>query len=199
MFIGETIRAIIFDLDGTLYHLEVDWPNLSYSLQQEGFVDQDLDSQLRAVSAAGREDLVELAKRFELEGVQRGQPVAGAQELLTNLDPNLRLGLFTRNFRRTASDALARLGVRRPIAVRAREDVNRSKPHPEGLSTLLTELAVEPQFALAVGDSYHDVQASKAAGIKVAVVHNPRLKFSPEGADFYISSLLELPTLLEEN
>ncbi|MGH3621324.1 MAG: HAD hydrolase-like protein, partial [Sciscionella sp.] len=42
---------------------------------------------------------------------------------------------------------------------------------------------------LLVGDTFHDVLAAAAAGVRSAVVRNPALTYRPDGADYYLDAL----------
>jgi len=80
-----------------------------------------------------------------------------------------------------------------------------NKPHPSIFRTALRLLAVSPEEALMVGDSYtHDIEGAKAVGMKAVLlrraVHGP---LGPAGggglrddAIPVISTLSELPALL---
>lgn len=71
-------------------------------------------------------------------------------------------------------------------------DYRNPKPNPEPLLVALERLGLKPRDAVYVGDSVTDVEASRAAGIKV--VH-----ISEEGhqdADIRIGSLSQLPSVL---
>lgn len=52
------------------------------------------------------------------------------------------------------------------------DDVGRSKPDPEVFATAMRRFSVDPQRALAVGDSVWDVQAARAAGIACITVES---------------------------
>lgn len=52
------------------------------------------------------------------------------------------------------------------------DDIQNSKPHPEVFSTAMTRFSVDPQLALAVGDSVWDVHAARAAGIGCIAVES---------------------------
>ena len=54
------------------------------------------------------------------------------------------------------------------------DDSSRHKPHPEPLLLALERLQVAPEHAVYVGDSRHDMQAARAAGIAtVAALWGP--------------------------
>lgn len=50
------------------------------------------------------------------------------------------------------------------------EDVERKKPHPEGLVRVLASLAVEPADAAYFGDSPEDVEMARAAGVTAVAI-----------------------------
>jgi len=78
------------------------------------------------------------------------------------------------------------------------EDVARKKPAPDIYLRALEQLGVNKSRCVAVEDSPAGVQAAKAAGIKCAAARTDYV--APERletADAIISSLVELPALLE--
>ena len=44
------------------------------------------------------------------------------------------------------------------------DDVQETKPHPEGILMALERIGVQPENALMIGDTVTDIQAAKAAG-----------------------------------
>lgn len=60
----------------------------------------------------------------------------------------------------------------------------RHKPHPEPVLTALTRLGYEPEEALFVGDSVHDIEAGNAAGVlTVAALWGPFTRDQLAGAE----------------
>ena len=70
-------------------------------------------------------------------------------------------------------------------------DVQKPKPNPEQLFTILTHFNIEPQEAVYVGDSELDEQAANSAGIPFIAFQNPSLS-----AAFHIQSHQELKNIL---
>ncbi|ASA77440.1 HAD family hydrolase [Thermococcus sp. 5-4] len=69
------------------------------------------------------------------------------------------------------------------------------KPSPYLVEKALNALGLEPEEALMIGDSRHDVLAGKRAGMKVVNV----TRFGEiEGADYYVSDLRELVGLVRK-
>lgn len=58
---------------------------------------------------------------------------------------------------------------------------------PDGLT--LIEIFYGSKIKFIVGDSLADVQAARTFGCPVAIVYNPKLDFTPEGADSYLEEL----------
>ena len=59
-----------------------------------------------------------------------------------------------------------------------------SKPHPQMILEILEELMVLPEKALMVGDSIHDLQMAKSAGISsLAILYGSQTKKQLEGND----------------
>lgn len=67
------------------------------------------------------------------------------------------------------------------------------KPHPEPLLVACKKLKVKPSEAIYIGDAHSDIQSAKAAGMKVILFPNRRIK----GADGYAKEFLEIPKIIE--
>ena len=99
-----------------------------------------------------------------------------------------------------AAALLERLGLSQWIEVIVGGDsCEQRKPHPQPLLLACQLLAVTPAQALMVGDSTIDVQAARAAGVRIVCVpygynegNDPRTL----ACDAFIETLGELPALL---
>ena len=75
----------------------------------------------------------------------------------------------------------------------------RHKPHPEPVLTALRRLGYEPDEAVFVGDSVHDVAAGNAAGVTtIAALWGPfsREQLAEADPDKFLERITELPQLL---
>jgi pyrophosphatase PpaX len=82
----------------------------------------------------------------------------------------------------------------------ALEATGQHKPQPEPVLLALKKLGVEPNEAVFVGDSPHDVRAGNAAGVETfAALWGPFRREQFDGADpnYWIRDIVELPMLLE--
>lgn len=82
-----------------------------------------------------------------------------------------RTGLVTSKNRPGALRGLRLVGLEEAIElVIGADDVVNPKPHPEPIETALRELGMPPESAVYVGDSIHDMESGRAAGVKTAAV-----------------------------
>lgn len=79
------------------------------------------------------------------------------------------------------------------------DDVTRHKPDPEPVLKALDALAVDPDTAVFIGDSPHDMAAGRAAGVMTAaVLWGPfgRAALEPYEPDYWLARPTELDVLL---
>jgi phosphoglycolate phosphatase len=192
--IGADLRLVVFDLDGTLLHLEVDWVAVRRRLGLDA-TGETVGAAIERLMAAG-DPALEAVTAEELRGLGEGGVPAHILPVLDRLATSYRLAVCTRNSREVVRRAFAGASVWPALDVVGREDVDRLKPDPQGLRILLERAGVVPEQAVLVGDTSHDVLAARAAGMASVVVANERLAYAPPGADAYIDAISDLPQLL---
>ncbi|GAB3499597.1 HAD family hydrolase [Amycolatopsis cihanbeyliensis] len=185
MVLDGPVTAVAFDFDGTLFTLPVDWAGLRAELGL-GAGDR-IGEVLQRFLDEGDSRGLEVVTAYERAAVRAGGFLPGATECLAALRDRYELAVLTRNSRYAVLDAFGDLAA--GLTVVGREDVRRLKPDPEGLRIVLARLRAEPAGAVLVGDTYHDVQAARAAGVRSVVVRNPALRYAPEGAGAYVERL----------
>jgi HAD superfamily hydrolase (TIGR01509 family) len=212
-----TIRALIFDFDGLI--LETEGP--SYQSWKSVYRSFGLSlpfstwSTIIGTSKGPFDPLRELQERVkgevdweavEAKRMASEQALNGAQPILPGVEDYLRdarrlglkIGLASSSSRNWVMGHLIRLNMDKFFdCVRASDDVQFVKPHPELYLSVLQGLQVEPQEAIALEDSPNGIQSAQHAGIFCVAVPNPltkRLRLSQ--ADLVLSSLVELPLQL---
>jgi phosphoglycolate phosphatase len=89
----------------------------------------------------------------------------GMRELLADLAAQRVLGIATAKSRRGLERALDATGLRPHFRASRTADETHPKPHPAMLLEILSELSVSPENALMIGDTSHDLQMARAAGV----------------------------------
>ncbi|MFC7098697.1 HAD family hydrolase [Halobaculum marinum] len=161
--------AVVFDLDGTLVDLVVDWQAVADDaiamFERNG----------HDVAGAGLWDLLERADddglRPELEAVIAGHEVPGAEasERLAHADHlplTVPTGVCSLNCEAACRTALDRHDLSTHVeSVVGRDSVATYKPDPEPLEATLRDLGADPDAALFVGDSERDAVTAERAGV----------------------------------
>jgi len=213
------VKAIIFDLDGTIIEFKLDvqaskrevvetimglLPNVKgldvsqpYHLMLESVRNQvDMDTYKLI-----RSKVFKILDRFEERAVQETSLKDGVWEALMELKGlGKRLTLLTNSGRNATLKALKKFNIVNFFEiVLSRDDVPFLKPSTSGFQKMLSLLKLDAGECLSVGDGLIDVIPSKALGIRFVAVkggYNPIERIMEYSPDYVISSLSELPSLV---
>lgn len=96
----------------------------------------------------------------------------GVHELLEQLNKmGIICAILTNKGRKGLDKNLERYDIKKYFsATLSADDVKDAKPNPEGIYSICSSLNIELNRALMVGDSAHDIEAGKSAGIDTALV-----------------------------
>lgn len=182
------LRAVLFDLDGTLVHTHIDFSRMKREvLELTAATGQDPDD-YRSLDVLGIVDAVEARiadggrfragveealVRIELAACEGAQPAEGAWDILHwLLARGIRVGIVTRNSVQATERVLSEIPLPHEVLL-TRSHTPRVKPDPLHLHLALERLETKPEYSLMVGDHRMDVQAGKAAGTLTAGVLTP--------------------------
>lgn len=182
------LRAILFDMDGTLTVPRIDWKSLRarVGVPEGAGIMEHIDG-MPPDEARRAEAIV---RETEMEAAEAAAPNEGLAELFEGLDRlPLSRALITNNHREAMERVVAAFGLRFDLML-CRED-GLLKPAPDLLLLALDRLGVAAGEAVFVGDGRYDRMASEAAG--VAYVH---LDNHGDGADGGGGVIYSLPELL---
>lgn len=214
-------RAILFDLDGTLIDSAPDiHESLNQTMESLGHPPFTLEAVIGMIGR-GVPKLIERAHealQIELDPSTRDRIVdrflkiynpratelttlnAGASDTTRGFhQEGLPLGVVTNKPEAETLEILKHFGILDLMAVVVGGDAGPAKKPAPGLLILACErLSIAPEDALFVGDSENDVEAAKAAGMKVVAVRGgyTRLGTDALGADLVIDRLDALPEAL---
>ncbi|WP_368278477.1 HAD family hydrolase [Halovenus carboxidivorans] len=165
----EEYEAVVYDLDGTLARLAVDWEQVrddvaSKLRAREIDVDEKSLWELFEYAHGGplERTVEEAIQDHEREGARRSERLALADELPLEVP----VGVCSLNCEAACRIALEIHGLDRHVeAIVGRDSISAYKPDPEPLLETIRSLGVAPTEALFVGDSDSDELAADRAGV----------------------------------
>ena len=210
------IRTMLFDLDGTIIDsIRLILDSYHHTLAAHGIPPRADAEWLRGVGTPLRVQFAEWRDHPGLEAM-----IATYREYnLANHDAcvaaypgiveairavraaGVRTALVTSKNRPGAERGLRVCGLEAEIEliVGADEVVN-PKPHPEPVDLALRLLGADPQSAVYVGDSVHDMESGRAAGVRTAaVLWGPfgREDLERTQPDYWLERPADIPRLLD--
>lgn len=212
------IHGVIFDFDGTLTELTLDFKSLKEEILNiaERFADRDVLNSLDGFY------IIEMI--YELEGLIGREGRLFSQEAFKRLE-ELEIeaakgkGLFP--YTRDVLDGLRGRGIKIGIITRSclsvlhkvfpdineyihgvstREHARYVKPDPRHVQHILNTISLQPEHTMLVGDHPTDVIAGKQAGVKTVGVLSGRTKrqsFENAGADFIVDDIREILPIID--
>ncbi|WP_254837599.1 HAD family hydrolase [Natronomonas marina] len=157
--------TLVFDLDGTLVRLVVDWEAVAdavaETLRERGVSPpDDLWTMLSAADRSGNREAVEsVIAEFEREGARASERLPAAGTV-----PDGTVGVCSLNCEAACRIALSEHGIDGVGAVVGRDTVGTEKPDPEPLLETVRRLDGDPDGTLFVGDSERDARTADQAG-----------------------------------
>ena len=217
------VRAVVFDLDGTLIHTAPDLVRAINLMRVDLGMPQLSENQVTSWVGNGVAMLVKRAltenwdgepdavlfdqgqalfHKHYLNGVcERSEPYPDVCEALSDIAArNFRLACVTNKpeaFTRPLLEELELDGFFEIIV--SGDSLTKKKPDPLPLQHVCQKFGIEATQAVVVGDSINDIQAAKAAGIPIICVnygYNQGLDLTTFGPDAIIGSFKELTELL---
>ena len=216
---GESWKAVVFDFDGTLAKLNIDFTAMRSDVLElischripverigKFHILEMIDAAGALLAAERPEEAIPfrhaahaLITAREMKAADEGALFDTTRRLLLELKRRgIRTGIVTRNCRA----ALLRLfpGIDHYCqTVLTREDPFRVKPHPDHLKAALNALDAAPADAAMVGDHPLDMQLGRetgAAAIGVLTGHSTQEELQRAGADLIIPNAVSLLEIL---
>lgn len=215
-----TIKTIIFDFDGTLAKLNIDFHRmreavgkliLSYGITRDelhtDFVLEMIDSAAAIlnqrsphISKKFFDEANSIIEKIEIEAAENGELFDRTKELLNSLKSlKISCGIITRNCAKAVKIVFPDILSYCPVVV-CRDAVNKVKPHPEHLNMALNKLGGSAKHTLMIGDHPLDIKTGRRAGTKTCGVltgHFQKNDFIEVGADLVLPHAADILNIIK--
>ena len=186
-----SIKAIVWDLDGTLIHFNIDWLRARREtikiLKKHGVpkhiltVKSSILDNIRLAreffESLGYENkkieniiqkVDQVVNEIEYEAALEAKAVNGIEKVLEFIKiNNLKQAIYTFNTHRNAKTSLEKIGMLHYFdVIVGRDHVKNAKPHPEHLTTICDKLMVNPSNIIVIGDNHRDIEGALNVGAK---------------------------------
>jgi len=192
-----SIKAVIFDLDGTITQQYFDFD----LIRQEMGLDKNSGSILEIIEKANpqrRRHIEKILHFHEQKAVEQSTLSDGAKETLQNLKKRgINIGILTRNRRSNALAVARKHGLKFDYVI-GRDD-GPTKPDAFGVLKMCRKFGVKPGHTMLVGDYLYDLQCAKDAGaVAVLLRSHRRADEFTEYADIIIERIDQVLEIIED-
>jgi phosphoglycolate phosphatase len=215
----KNIRAVVFDFDGTLAVLNIDFSQMrdqvfklmrkhgidessieeKYLLEIIDEVVQILYQKNPAAAETFYQEAHQILHEVELKAAEEGKLLGGVEAALRSLrSRGLKVGIVTRNCEEAVRKVVRDVEALCDVFV-SRDSIKKVKPHPQQLTYVLEVLKVSGEEAIMVGDHPIDIQAGRKVGMKTIGVLTGRTtqeEFEKAGADWVLKDASEICSFL---
>jgi len=215
----QKIKAVIFDFDGTLAVLNIDFSLMReqvfnlikrHSVEEETIQEKYLLEIIDEVyqilwkkNPSGAEAFYQESHRIlhkvEMRAAEEGRLISGTKATLKTLrEKGVKVGVITRNCEDAVRKVFPNINDFCNAFV-SRNSVKKVKPHPDHLTYVMELLKTSGEESVMVGDHITDIQAGKRVGMKTIGVLTGRTKreeFEKAEADYILREASEVCNLL---
>jgi phosphoglycolate phosphatase len=210
------VEAVIFDYDGTLVHLNIDFGVMRQGVE-EFLADYGIDpndfkglyilemiekatklisEQNSSEGSAFYQKSLELVTEHEVRAAKKGKILPGVINMLELLGKRgVKVGVITRNCNKAVKRIFPHIEGFCDAYI-PRDSVGRVKPHPDHLALAVERLGVNNRArCLMVGDHVLDIEGGKRMGMKTAGVltgKTTRQQFIEVGADYILDDATKI-------
>ena len=188
-FCFEKRKAIVFDLDGTIVNLNVNWSKLKNLLSERLYNLYGIRHEFHSITESlmkvlEQEDQKEFAnflsiiEQFELKNLEKSIYLEETLFFINNLESfkvqeGAKLAVLSLNMRKTIIEALKNANLYEKIDyIVGREDLKRWKPNPEGLLKIQEHFGLKSEDLIYIGDLQKDIDTGKNAGVDAFLIND---------------------------
>lgn len=215
------LKAIIFDLDGTLINLAFDYKKakaevisfLINSKVDENILDENKSIYLNIEAAINylkkefseeyakiiKEKAFEIVDKYEKQEIGKTSLNDNALDLINCIkSKGMKIAICTNNSSYTTFSILNKLNIANLMdVVITRDDVEKLKPYPDPLLLACKKLNINPNEALYVGDSIVDLLTAKAAGTQFIFISKNEIEIKETYENFNFKKVKSLNEIKE--
>lgn len=176
------LKAVLFDIDGTLISLDGAMESTQKAIKQLGLSVPTKETLLPTFGYTaeeyfpmlfpGKEDLLEEFKKLKNQVYYTehlAKPFEHTPGVLAAVkEKGLKIGIVTTNRRERALFIMVDNNLSFDALVGV-DDIENRKPAPDGILKACRDLGVKPEEVIMVGDHIFDIQAGKAAGVYLTI------------------------------
>lgn len=184
-----TIKAIVWDLDGTLIHFKIDYlrarkvaikilkkygiPKHLLTVKSSILENIEYAKEFFKNEGLTKEKINEIIEKVDNEIIKIEHKAAINASIINGIDQvlefakvnNLKQAIFTYNTKRNAEISLKNVKIIQYFdIIVGRDDIVNLKPHPDHLLLICKELNVKPNEILVIGDTNRDIEAAINVG-----------------------------------
>ena len=161
------VRLVIFDLDGTLVSLPVDYDKLKLEIRKILGIDDisPISEKLSKIDDVKRKKIFEIWTKFEFEALPKLKLVEEGIELYRKYCNKIRC-LVTLQGRRVTEAILERVNLSFDFIVTRENSLFRS----EQIELIIQKFKINPKNVLMIGDRESDKKAAEKVGCKFIYV-----------------------------
>lgn len=202
------IRAIIFDLDGTLVEINIDFCAMRNDLKKI-FEKYDLEFHNEKLILENIEharmimndenfmrDVNNIVEKYEFESIKEKKKIDGVEEKLYELkNRNIKIFVLTRSGRKYCNEVISFFSENIFDEIITRDDFPTIKPDTGPIIYLMKKYNLKKNEILMVGDHPIDIETAKKIGIKCVGVLSgccDRKMLEEAGANVILESAAEL-------
>ncbi|TXT58842.1 MAG: Pyrophosphatase PpaX [Promethearchaeota archaeon] len=180
-------KVLVFDLDGTIVKLNVNWKELKQILSERYSNIYNTSCQFNSISGClsyvvskddkkELENFFDIIREFEVKNIDNNTPIEESIYFIKyknefGIDDGAKLAILSLNTRKTVIESLKKEKILDKFDfIVGREDVRRWKPEPEGLVIIKNHYGIKSDEMLYIGDMRKDMLTGDNAGVDTYLI-----------------------------
>lgn len=177
------VKFVVLDFDLTLVDLGVNWGRTRRRVADlcrvHGLAIEQNRSLFEIMDETGSlaKSIFNIIKEEELAALEIAKPMPSAGEFLDWLfEMKIPFAVASNNHHAVIEKAFLKFEFEHPAVIIGSDDVERKKPHPEGVEKILAFLKTSAQDGILIGDSPVDAALGESVDMETLIV-SPSLTF----------------------